>query len=62
MTHPAVKNVVRSDVPFDDPIPPEAKDLDLIVMNVIYHDGIRAAPEVEREFGVQFTPFDELLL
>ena len=38
MTHPAMKNVVRSEVPFDDPIPPEAKDLDLIVMNVIYHD------------------------
>src|SRR5438105_9307836 len=37
-THPAMKGVVRAEVPFDDPIPPEAKDLDLVVMNVIYHD------------------------
>jgi len=37
-THPAMKDVVRVDIPFDDPIPPEAKDLDLVVMNVIYHD------------------------
>ncbi len=37
-THPAMKGVVRVDLPYDDPVPPEAKDLDLIVMNVIYHD------------------------
>jgi cytosol alanyl aminopeptidase len=37
-THPAMKGVVRSDIPFDDPVPAEAKDLDLLVMNVIYHD------------------------
>jgi len=33
-----MKGVVRADVPFDDPVPPDAKDLDLVVMNVIYHD------------------------
>src|SRR3982751_5605318 len=32
-THPAMKSVVRVDIPFDDPVPPEAKDLDLVVMN-----------------------------
>src|SRR5436190_1653332 len=37
-THPAMKDVVRAEIPFDDPVPPEAKDLDLVVMNVIYHD------------------------
>ncbi|HZR11202.1 MAG TPA: methyltransferase domain-containing protein [Myxococcales bacterium] len=37
-THPAMQKVVRADVPFDDPVPPEAKDLDLVVMNAIYHD------------------------
>ncbi len=37
-THPAMKGVVRAEVPFDDPVPPEAKNLDLVVMNVIYHD------------------------
>jgi predicted methyltransferase len=37
-THPAMQAVVRADVPFDDPVPPEAKNLDLVVMNAIYHD------------------------
>ena len=37
-THPAMKDVVRAEIPFDDPVPPEAKNLDLVVMNVIYHD------------------------
>jgi len=37
-THPAMQGVVRADVPFDDPVPPDARDLDLAVMNVIYHD------------------------
>jgi len=30
-------------------------------MNVIYSDGIRATPEHERELGVRFVSFDELL-
>src|SRR5438552_13985419 len=34
----AVKNVVRADVPFGDALPPEAKNLDLVAINVIYHD------------------------
>src|SRR6266481_3403908 len=37
-THPAMKAVVRSEIPFDDPVPAGAKDLDVVVMNVIYHD------------------------
>jgi predicted methyltransferase len=37
-THPAMQGVVRADVPFEDPVPPAARDLDLAVMNVIYHD------------------------
>ena len=37
-THPAMQGVVRADVPFEDPVPPDARDLDLAVMNVIYHD------------------------
>ena len=37
-THPAMQDVVRADVPFQDPVPPDARDLDLAVMNVIYHD------------------------
>jgi predicted methyltransferase len=38
LARPAMKNVVRVDREFDDPFPPEAKDLDRIVMNVMYHD------------------------
>ncbi len=39
MTHTAaMKNVVRAEVPFGDILPPEAKNLDAVVMNVIYHD------------------------
>jgi predicted methyltransferase len=37
-THPAMQGTVRAEVPFDEPVPPEAKNLDLAVMNVIYHD------------------------
>jgi len=33
-----MKNVVRVDREFDDPLPPEAKDLDRVVMYAIYHD------------------------
>ena len=37
-THPAMQGVVRAEIPFDEPVPQQAKDLDLAVMNVIYHD------------------------
>jgi len=33
-----MQGTVRADVPFESPIPPEARNLDLAVMNVIYHD------------------------
>jgi predicted methyltransferase len=38
LTHPAMKGTMTAEVPFDEPIPPVANDLDLVVMNVIYHD------------------------
>jgi len=38
LSRPAMKNVVRVDRDFDDPFPPEAKNLDRVVMNAIYHD------------------------
>jgi predicted methyltransferase len=31
-------NVIRVDRSFEDPLPPEARGLDLVVMNLIYHD------------------------
>jgi predicted methyltransferase len=38
LSRPAMKNVVRVDREFDDPLPPEAKDLDRVVMYAVYHD------------------------
>ena len=38
LARPAMKNVVRVDREFDSPLPPEAKGLDLVLINVIYHD------------------------
>ena len=38
MQKPAMKNVVAVIGPFDDPVPPEARGLDLVTMLYIYHD------------------------
>lgn len=38
MKKPAMKNVVAAVRPYDDPLPPEAKNLDLITVFLIYHD------------------------
>lgn len=35
---PAMKNVAAVIRPIDDPVPPEARDLDLITMIFVYHD------------------------
>ncbi|AKT40936.1 class I SAM-dependent methyltransferase [Chondromyces crocatus] len=38
LTKPLMKPVVRVDRPFDDPLPPEAKELDAVLMLFFYHD------------------------
>lgn len=38
MRTPAMKNVVSVVRPYEDPVPPEAKNLDLITMFYVYHD------------------------
>jgi predicted methyltransferase len=38
LARPACANVIRVDREFDDPLPPEAAGLDLVVMNALYHD------------------------
>jgi predicted methyltransferase len=38
LAKPVNKNVVRVDREFDDPFPPEARNLDLVVMVMLYHD------------------------
>jgi predicted methyltransferase len=40
LSRPVMRPVVRVDREFDEPLPPEAKGLDLVVMNAIYHDTI----------------------
>jgi predicted methyltransferase len=37
---PVMKNVVAVERPLDDPLPPEAKDLDAVVMVLNYHDSV----------------------
>jgi predicted methyltransferase len=38
LAKPVNANIVRVDRELDDPLPPEAKDLDLVVANLVYHD------------------------
>src|SRR5262249_9560283 len=40
LAKPANKNVVRLVREFDDPLPPEAKNLDLVVNAFVYHDTV----------------------
>ena len=40
LTKPVMKNVVRLDREFDDPFPPEVKDLDAVVSILFYHDTV----------------------
>lgn len=40
LERPVMRNVRRVDQPFDDPLPAEAKDLDLVVMVLFYHDTV----------------------
>jgi predicted methyltransferase len=40
LARPAMKPVVRVDRELDDPLPPEARGLDLVVINVFYHDTV----------------------
>jgi len=40
LARPAAKPIVRVDRELDDPLPPEAKDLDLVLVNLVYHDTV----------------------
>jgi predicted methyltransferase len=40
LAKPIMANVVRVDGDFDDPLPPDAVDLDVVVLNLFYHDTI----------------------
>ena len=45
---PVMANVVRVDREFDEPLPPEAKDLDLVVDVLFYHDTVWLGVDRER--------------
>jgi len=40
LAKPVMKQVVRVDRPFDDPLPPEARDLDAVFLVLFYHDAV----------------------
>jgi predicted methyltransferase len=40
LARPVMKAVVRVDRNFDDPLPPEATNLDLVIDNLFYHDTV----------------------
>jgi predicted methyltransferase len=40
LARPAMKGVVRVDRELEDPLPPEARGLDLVVLHAVYHDTI----------------------
>jgi predicted methyltransferase len=48
LARPAMKMVVRVDREMDDPFPPEATNLDLVVINLVYHDTVYLGVDRER--------------
>jgi predicted methyltransferase len=48
LTRPAMKTVVRVDRELADPFPPDAKDLDLVVINLVYHDTVYLGVDRDR--------------
>jgi predicted methyltransferase len=48
LVKPVMANVVRVDRDFDDPLPPEARNLDRVVMVLFYHDTVWMGVDRER--------------
>lgn len=40
LSTPAARNIVRVDSELEDPFPPQARELDLVVINLVYHDTV----------------------
>lgn len=40
LKRPALSDVVRVERPMDDPLPPKAKGLDVVVSHIVYHDTV----------------------
>jgi predicted methyltransferase len=48
LARPADANVVHTPLRFDEPLPPEAKDLDLVVNYIFYHDTVWLGADREK--------------
>jgi predicted methyltransferase len=48
LAKPALANVVRADRQFEDPLPPEAADLDVVVDVLFYHDTVWIGTDREK--------------
>jgi predicted methyltransferase len=48
LARPANANVVHTPLPFDEPLPPEAKDLDFVVNYIFYHDTVWLGADREK--------------
>ena len=48
LAKPVLKNVVRLDRDFDDPLPPEVVDLDAVIVVLFYHDTVWLDADRER--------------
>jgi predicted methyltransferase len=55
LAKPVMKNVVRVDREFDDPLPPDAKDLDAVLIVLFYHDTVWMKTDRERMNSAIFT-------
>jgi predicted methyltransferase len=55
LQRPVMKNVVRVDRELDDPLPPEAKELDVVVMSLFYHDSVWMGADRAKMNGAIFA-------
>jgi predicted methyltransferase len=65
MQRPAMKNTVRLDRPFDDPVPPEVGGFDLVTFFFFYHDTVHIGvdrPRMNRRLFEALKPGGTLVL
>lgn len=55
LARPANKNVVREDRSFDDPLPADAKNLDIVVDYIFYHDAVWLGADRDKMNGAVFA-------
>jgi predicted methyltransferase len=55
LARPANKSVVRVDRELDNPLPPEANNLDLVLVNLVYHDTVWLGVDRNKMNGAVFA-------